>query len=260
MRDRGAIVPGARADLVALGDLTEFRALRVWHGGALVAEDGHCLVDPAAPPGGAGDTVRVDWDRVDLRLRAPASAHARVIGVIPDSILTEALDEEPPRSDGAVVADAERDLAHLAVVERHTGASGASGCLVRGLGLRRGAIASTVAHDHHNLMLAGVDEDDMLLAGREAARLGGGWVAAAGGEVLAALALPVAGLMSPAPVEEVRADLDAVLAAARSLGSELANPYMTLSFLGLEVIPKLKLTDKGLVDVERFELVEPFPA
>jgi adenine deaminase len=157
-----------------------------------------------------------------------------------------------------VACDPDADLAKLAVVERHTGASGSAVAFVRGLGLRRGALASTFAHDHHNLVLAGVDDADLRLAGEEVTRLGGGLAAAADGRVLASLPLPLAGLMSPEPADAVRAAHDGVRAAARALGSELADPFMTLSFLGLEVIPKLKLTDRGLVDVERFALVSPF--
>jgi adenine deaminase len=256
LEDRGAIAPGLRADLVVLRDLEGFETLRTYQAGRLVAREGRCLREYRLPPG-LGPTVRVDWDAVDLSLPVHGK-RARVIGVVPGQVLTRALLETPSAEDGLAVADPSRDLLKLAVVERHTGHSTTAVALVRGLGLERGALASSVAHDHHNVMLTGTDDADMLLAGREVGRLGGGFVVAAEGEVLASVALPIAGLMSPAPFAEVRTRYDRVLEAARSLGCHLDDPFMTLSFLGLCVIPELKLTDKGLVDVARFELVSPF--
>jgi len=256
LADRGAIAPGLRADLVVLRDLESFEALRTYHAGRLVAQGGRCLIGHRPPPM-LGPTVRVDWDAVDLSLPVRGE-RARVIGVVPGQVLTRALLETPATEDGCAVADPSRDLLKLAVVERHTGRSAAAVALVRGLGLGRGALASSIAHDHHNVVLVGAADADMLLAGREVSRLGGGFVAAAGGEVLASVPLPIAGLMSPASFPEVRAQYDRALNAARSLGCRLEDPFMTLSFLGLGVIPELKLTDKGLVDVARFELVSPF--
>ena len=256
LEDRGAIAPGLRADLVVLRDLEGFETLRTYQAGRLVAREGRCLREYRLPPG-LGPTVRVDWDAVDLSLPVHGK-RARVIGVVPGQVLTRALLETPSAEDGLAVADPSRDLLKLAVVERHTGRSTTAVALVRGLGLQRGALASSVAHDHHNVMLTGTDDADMLLAGREVGRLGGGFVVVAEGEVLASVALPIAGLMSPAPFAEVRTRYDRVLEAARSLGCHLDDPFMTLSFLGLCVIPELKLTDKGLVDVARFELVSPF--
>ena len=256
LEDRGAIAPGLRADLVVLRDLEGFETLRTYQAGRLVAREGRCLREYRLPPG-LGPTVRVDWDAVDLSLPVHGK-RARVIGVVPGQVLTRALLETPSAEDGLAVADPSRDLLKLAVVERHTGRSTTAVALVRGLGLQRGALASSVAHDHHNVMLTGTDDADMLLAGRELGRLGGGFVVAAEGEVLASVSLPIAGLMSPAPFAEVRTRYDRVLEAARSLGCHLDDPFMTLSFVGLCVIPELKLTDKGLVDVARFELVGPF--
>ena len=256
LEDRGAIAPGLRADLVVLRDLEGFETLRTYQAGRLVARSGRCLREHRPPPG-LGPTVRVDWDAVDFSLPVRGK-RARVIGVVPGQVLTRALLEIPSSKDGLAVADPSRDLLKLAVVERHTGRSTTAVALVRGLGLERGALASSVAHDHHNVMLTGTDDADMLLAGREVGRLGGGFVVAAEGAVLASVALPIAGLMSPAPFAEVRTRYDRVLEAARSLGCHLDDPFMTLTFLGLCVIPELKLTDKGLVDVARFELVSPF--
>jgi len=179
----------------------------------------------------------------------------RVIGVIPDQLLTESLSLEPTVRGGAVVADPERDLVKIAVVERHhaTGRMGVG--FVRGFGLRRGAVATTVAHDAHNIIVVGVDDADMVACVQRLADIGGGIVAIQGGQLVGELPLPVAGLMSDQPAETVVERLDALQAAVADAGVELASPFMTLSFLALSVIPSLKITDRGLVDVDRFELV-----
>jgi adenine deaminase len=253
--DRGAVAPGRRADLLACRDLRDLRPHLVWHGGRLVARGGELVGDaaprvrPPLPP-----SVRVDWERVDFSLRAEGR-RARVLGLIADQLVTRHLVEEVTVRDGIAVADPGRDLLRMAVVERHLGSGRVGQGFVRGLGLGRGAIASTVAHDHHNLVVAGADEVSMATAARRAAALGGGLVAAMGEEVLAEVPLPYAGLMSDRPIEEVRRELDGAIAAAHALGSPLRDPFMALSFAALEVIPSLKLTDRGLVDVDKFELV-----
>ena len=156
------------------------------------------------------------------------------------------------------VADPERDILKLAVIERH-GRSGHVGLgFVQGLGLRRGAIAGSVGHDAHNLTVAGCDDDSMMTAARAVGDLGGGLVAVVGENVVASVPLPIAGLMSDRPLEEVRQQMDVLVAAAHELGSPLHDPFMTLGFLALEVIPQLKLTDQGLVDVEKFDFVPLF--
>ena len=255
LADRGAIAPGRRADLVACRDLHDLRPHFVWHGGKLVARDGALLGDdaprlrPPLPP-----SVRVEWNRISFELPA-GGRRARVLGLIADQLVTRHLVEDVTVRDGFAVADPARDLLRMAVVERHLGSGRAGQGFVRGLGLTRGAIASTVAHDHHNLVVAGADAQSMASAARRAAALGGGLVAAVGEEVLAEVPLPYAGLMSDRPIEEVRRELDGAIAAAHALGSPLRDPFMALSFAALEVIPSLKLTDRGLVDVDRFELV-----
>lgn len=153
------------------------------------------------------------------------------------------------------MADPSRDLLKIAVVERHTGSGRVGLGLVRGLGLARGAMAGTVAHDHHNLIVVGADDASMHAAARAVAEVDGGLAVVEGSEVLARLPLPVGGLMSDRPIEDVRSMLDEVVAAARTLGSSLHDPFMAMSFLGLEVIPHLKITDLGLIDVDRFEPV-----
>jgi adenine deaminase len=194
-----------------------------------------------------------------VSFRIPAQGRRiHVIGVIPDQLITRHLIEEARILDGDAAADPERDLLKIAVIERHR-ATGQMGLgFVKGMGLRRGALASSVAHDHHNLVVVGADDVSMLTAARAVAGAGGGMAAAEGERVLALVPLPIAGLMSDQPIEAVRRQMDEVLQAARALGSELPNPLMTLSFLALEVIPELKITDIGLVDVNRFERIPLF--
>ena len=182
----------------------------------------------------------------------------RAIGVVPDEIVTEHLVVEPRVDGGLAVADPERDLAKMAVIERHRASGNLGLGFVRGMGIRAGAVASTVAHDHHNLVVLGADDLSMHTAARAVAECGGGQAAALGEAVLARLELPIAGIISDRPLEVVRSRRDVLLAAARSLGSPLRDPFETLSFLALEVVPSLKLTDLGLVDVDRFELVSLF--
>jgi adenine deaminase len=199
-------------------------------------------------------TMNINWERVDLEIPSNGSK-ARVIGVVPDQLVTRSLVEQITSRDGQAVADPDRDILKIAVIERHR-ASGAVGKgFVKGVGLRRGALASSIAHDHHNLIVVGADDISMHTAAQRTAELGGGMVVADGESVLSEVPLPYGGLMSDQPIEHVRAQLDKALAAAHELGASLHDPFMAMSFLGLEVIPSLKLTDKGLVDVDRFETV-----
>lgn len=260
---RGAIAPGYVADLAVVDDVDAWRTDLVVRHGREVARAGRiaiALAEPGADDASVRATVRLPpLPAGALRPAAPgtAGAQVRVIRPVPGQIVTEALTLVPTLRDGLVVADAERDLALLACVERHGRRGGVGTGLVAGLGLRRGALGSSVGHDHHNLMLAGMDEADMRLAAHRIAELGGGLVVVEDGRVLAELPLEVAGLVSSAPIEKVRADLDAVEAAARALGVTQSGVMMTLSFLGLAVIPSLRLTDLGLVDVVAARVV-PF--
>ncbi len=258
LRDRGAVAPGRRADLLVFDDLRAPRADLVYVAGRLAARGG-ALVAPAAPPPPAppDGSVRVDGSRVDLRI--PASGRRlRVIRAVPGSIVTGEEVAEAAVRGGEAVADPDRDLLKMAVVERHGRGGGVGLGFVAGLGLRRGAIATTVAHDHHNLVLLGADDRSMATAARAVAAAGGGQAVAQGDRVLALLPLPIAGLMSPEPIEAVAGRMAELAAAARRLGAVGADPFRALSFLGLEVVPKLKLTDKGLVDAERFAIVPLF--
>ncbi len=253
--DRGAIAPGRRADIIVFRDLQSPAPHLVLRGGRIVARDGALVeTDWERTVHPLRSTMNVSWDKLDLTIPAEPG-RARVIGVVPDQLVTEQLLEEVRRVDGLAVADPERDILKMVVIERHR-ASGAIGKgFVRGLGLKRGALASSVAHDHHNLVVIGADDESMLTAGRRTQELGGGMVVAEGSEVKAEVPLPLAGLMSDRSIEHVREQLDAALDAAHRLGSELHDPFMAMSFLALEVIPSLKLTDQGLVDVDKFEIV-----
>jgi adenine deaminase len=258
LHDRGAVAAGRRADLFVFSNLSAPRAEMVFRGGELVARDGELAVPlPHRASSGLPRTVHVDPSRLDFRVRA-SGTRMRVIGVIPDQLLTESLVMEAAVRDGLAVADPGRDLLKMAVVERHHG-SGRTGLgFVRGVGLRRGALAGTVAHDHHNLVVIGADDVSMRTAARAVVEVGGGQAVAVGEEVVERLPLPIAGLMSDRPIEEVRDRARALRQAARSLGVRLREPFMAMSFLALEVIPALKLTDHGLVDVERFQVVPLF--
>lgn len=258
LADRGAIAPGRRADLFIFPDLAAPRAELVFRAGGLVAEGGSLTVPlPHRDYSGQPRTVRIDPGRLDFAIPATGRT-VRVIGVVPDQLVTESLELPATLRDGLAVADPSRDLLKMAVVERHH-ASGAVGLgFVRGTGLQRGALAGTVAHDHHNLVVIGADDRSMRTAALAVAEAGGGQAVADGGEVLALLPLPIAGLMSDRPLLEVRDRARSLREAARHLGVHLREPFMAMSFLALEVIPSLKLTDKGLVDVERFEVVPLF--
>ena len=258
LHDRGGIAPGRRADLVVVEDLSGFRVREVFAGAVPVARDGAPLAwnapgNPSLPP----PSMRVEPAAVDLSFPLPEGegSAVRVIRVLPDQIVTGREEMAATRRDGVPVTDPSRDLLKIVVMERHRGSGRCGVAFVTGMGLRSGAMAGTVAHDHHNLIAIGVDDASIRAAARAVAEAGGGLSVALGQEILALLPLPLGGLMSLDPVERVRKGLDGVVEAARALGSPLHDPFMAMSFLGLEVIPTLKVTDRGLVDVERFETV-----
>jgi adenine deaminase len=250
----GALAPGFQADLLLLPDLESFEPELVLKRGRPVEE----VLRPDVP----------DWVKNTVRAQSVANndfqipwegGRARVIGLIEGQLVTEALEEEPKVEDGLAVADPARDLAKIAVVERHL-ATGRIGLgFVRGFGLERGAMASTIAHDAHNIVVVGMDDGDMARAVQRLAEMGGGLCVIADRGVQAELPLPVAGLLSDAPLAEVVEGSRACVKAAEALGCNFPAPFQTLSFLALSVIPKLKITDRGLVDVDRFEVV-PLPA
>ena len=252
----GAIAPGRSASFFAFEDLRRPEAKLVFGRGRLVARDGEMLQKLE----GGGRTIgrcRIDWDRI--RWDVPArSGKIRVIGSMLDQLITEHRLLPAKVANGHAVADESRDLLKMMVIERHGGPGTFGVGFVQGFGLHRGAIAGTVAHDHHNLVTIGADDLSMQSAARAAAASGGGLAVAAGEHVIATLPLPVGGLMSDRPLAEVAKGYSAVVAAARELGSMLSDPFMAMSFMALEVIPALKLTDMGLVDVEQFKIVDLF--
>jgi adenine deaminase len=246
----GAIAPGYQADLLVLPDLEGFFP-------EVVLKRGLPLGDvPKAPvPEWVRQTVRIRPVTAESFAIPATDGPIRAIGLVPDQVVTESVTCDPAIVDGHVVAGAGRDLAKIAVVERHL-ATGRIGLgFVVGSGLRRGALASTVAHDAHNLVVVGMTDDDMAAAVSRLAEIGGGIVAIDGANVLAECPLPVAGLLSDAPLADVVAQSRACNDAAHTLGWAGATPFLTLAFLALSVIPSLKITDRGLVDVDRFELV-----
>ncbi len=252
LKRRGALAPGYLADLVVVEDLADFEVRQVYQAGRLVAEAGRCLHPCDTPfPGTARGTMHLPRLTAESFQPAAAGSRVRVIELQPGQIITGRAAEEAPLAGGRLAADPGRDLALLAVVERHHGTGRVGVGLVRGLGLKRGALASSVAHDSHNLVVAGADPQSMLTACRHLAETGGGICAARDQEVLAGLALPLAGLMSDRRLESVLVDLRSLREAAAALCRH-PEPFMAMSFLALPVIPHLKLTDQGLVDVDEF--------
>jgi adenine deaminase len=256
LAELGAIAPGFHADMVLLEDLESFAAVVVIADGAVAARDGRTLGLQAPPvPDWVRDSVHaapLGDDAFDL---GPAGERVRVIEIVAGQLITGAEQEPPALRDGRIVADPGRDLAKLAVIERHHGSGRIGAGLVRGFGLRDGAFASTVAHDAHNIVVAGADDASMLACARRLVELGGGIAVAQGGEVRGELALPVAGLLSEWPAEAVVERLDELGVQLLAQGVAIEAPFMTLSFLALSVIPELKLTDRGLVDVAGARIV-----
>ncbi len=246
----GAIAPGYEADLLVLPDLESFSPELVLKRGRAVEE-----VPQVDVPDWVRQSVRIKPLRAEDFSVASNGGDVRAIGLIEDQVVTESLVREPAVDDGRAVADADRDLAKIAVVERHLATGRVGVGFLSGSGLQRGALASTVAHDAHNLVVVGMDDDDMIFAAERLAEIGGGIVAVEDATVVAECPLPIAGLLSEARLPEVIAQSRACNEAAHKLGWSGATPFLTLSFLALSVIPHLKITDHGLVDVDRFEIV-----
>lgn len=259
IEDLGAIAPGYHADLLLLDDLTSFAPSLVLRAGAVVARDG--VAEPfrhaPAPAWTTGTVKPAPVTSEDLTLgAAPASgARVRVMDIVLGQLITGAAEEDARVVDGAIVADPARDLAKIAVVERHHASGNVGVGLVRGFQLREGAFASTVAHDAHNVVVCGVDDSSMLACVERLTELGGGVVVARDGSVIGEQALPVAGLLADEPLERVAAKLVELEGLLAEQGVTSATPFMTLSFLALSVIPDLKVTDQGLVDVLAAKIV-----
>jgi adenine deaminase len=256
LSEHGVVAPGYKADFSLLPDLSSFMPTDVFKDGRQVVENGRARpFERREVPLWVRRSVRNEpVDASDLTIPSEG-APVRIIEVIPMQLLTNALVEPPTLVNGAAVADPARDLAKIAVVERHHATGRLGKGFIRGFGLKRGAFASTVAHDAHNIVVVGMDDGDMAACVAHLADVGGGIVAVDGGRIVGDLPLPVAGLLSDEPYEVVVDRLDSLHSVLREMGVDISAPFMTVSFLALSVIPALKITDYGLIDVDRFEIV-----
>jgi len=260
LRNSGAIAPGYIADLAVVDDLKNFNVVQVYKNGDLVAENGE-MVHPPPPPARKEvlrGSINIRWLKEDYFAIPARGSRCRLIELVPEQIITKQAVIKPAVKEGVVVADPKRDILKLAVVERHLASSNLGLGLVRGFGLKKGAIASSVAHDSHNIIVVGTNNADMLEAVVKIRKIQGGLTVVADGELVGALPLPIAGLMSERSMKEVQRELAELTAVTRDLGVKIPDPFMALSFLALPVIPELKLTDQGLVDVDKFKIVDLF--
>ncbi len=256
--DYGVIAPGKWADMVVFSDLHNIQPEMVFRRGGLVAQNGAMVMPkPIQRSIKLPLSVNINLDHLDLTIPTQAG-QIRVIGGLGDQVITNHLIEDAKIVDQQAISDTERDILKMVVIERHHATGGIGKGFINGFGLKRGAIAGTVAHDHHNLVVIGVDDASIRRAIETVMEIGGGLVAVDGEQVLGTLPLPIAGLMTELPLEQVRWEYDAIIAHAQTLGSTMPDPFMAMSFMALEVIPKLKLTDVGLVDVEQFKVVDLF--
>jgi len=259
LRNYGAIAPRFWADFVVFDDLQNFTVRQVYKKGVLVAENGTYLVSrPVASPL-PRSTMNVRFDAArDFVVKPRGTAQIKVIEIVPNQIVTKTLVAAPKVEGGQIVADVARDILKLVVVERHRATGQVGVGFVTGFKLQRGALASSVAHDAHNVVVVGTNDADIVVAIRRMQELQGGLVAVAGGKVVAELGLPIAGLVSDQPLPEVIRLMAWLDAAAHALGCDLHAPFMTLSFLSLSPIPELKLTDQGLIDATKMERTSLF--
>ena len=290
LKNTGAIAPGKRADFVIFKDLYDLRPEMVFAKGVLKGKNGRFCPDSdsfsADSPASADnlnscdssdslnmlsmgsskasfspvpypESMNLDISRIDLKIPVKGK-YIKVIEIVPHQVVTNKLVMEVNEEKGFAVSDISRDLLKIAVIERYTGNSGTGKGFIKGTGLVKGAIASSVAHDSHNIIVAGTNDIDMLKAVKTVKEMGGGFAVTCNNEIFASLALPVAGLMSEEPMETVQKKMKQLIIAVKDLGSSLKDPFMTLGFLALPVIPRLKITDMGLVDVEKFKIVDLF--
>jgi adenine deaminase len=253
----GAVAPGYKANLIVLNDLVAFEIDMVFYRGQLIAKDRQPLfsVSPIEKNNVVNTMHIKSFASTALELRATDETEP-VVELVPDQIITKKGEYSIKDSMGIINANVETDILKMAVIERHKKTGNIGLGLIRGFGLKRGAVASSIAHDSHNIVTIGTNDGDMYTAIKEVEKMGGGLIVVDQGEVLARLALPIAGLLSDEPLESVVAKLETLERAAKELGSLLPSPFATLSFLALPVIPELKLTDLGLVDVNQFKLIK----
>ncbi|MEE9169583.1 MAG: adenine deaminase [bacterium] len=259
LREHGGIKPANYADLVAFNNFEEFRISHVFKNGQLVAKDQEPMYEKLRPQHvQIRSSMNMKWLEGGEFVIPAEGRKARIIGLVEDQALTNCLIEEAPISNGQVVSDSDRDILRVFVVERHNATGNIGRGLIKGLGLNRGAIASSIAHDSHNVIVAGHSDEEIMLAVIHLNKIGGGIVVVDGENVVDVLELPIAGLMSRDELEVVSQKTEKLVHAAHQLGSTVRDPLMALSFMALPVIPSLKLTDIGLVDVENYKLVGLF--
>jgi adenine deaminase len=258
LQNLGAIAPRYWADFIVFDDLKKFHVRQVYKKGALVAENGTFLGRTPAKISLPRSTMNLRYSPKDLVVKSSGPKKIRVIEIVPNQIVTKELVTTPKIEEGQIVADIKRDILKMVVVERHRATGNVGVGFVRGLKLKNGAIASTVAHDAHNVVVAGTNDADILFAIHELERLQGGQIVVANGKVKAELPLPIAGLVSDQPLSKVIQLIDDLNTTARSLGCDLAAPFMALSFLSLSPIPALKLTDQGLIDATQLKKTSLF--
>jgi adenine deaminase len=255
----GSLTPGRLADIVLLEDLSRIKPAHVFKDGRLVASGGRLLKELSGTyPDFMNSTVTLSPDFRETDFRVPASgseAKVRVINLYSDQIINFATEEVLPVAGGAVQTDLQKDILKLSVVERYGKNGQVASGFVRGFKLKEGALASSVSHDHHNIVIVGANDLDMYLAAKELEACQGGFVAVAGGRVVGLLPLPLGGLMSPHPAERVMREIDVLNEAARGLGTDMPAPFMSLSFVSLPTVPELGLTDQGLIDVKQHRII-----
>ena len=253
LNDRGIIAPGKKADIVILDNLEECRAKTVICGGKVIDENLFSNVKRVSPIG-LNSVKSKDLSKSDFITKDKIQS-TNIIGIIEGKIITEHILEDIPIIDGDKAPDISRDLVRVSVIERHGKNNNIANGFVRGFGLKKGAVASTVAHDHHNIVSIGVEYEDMALACNRIKEIDGGFVIASQGKIISELPLPIAGLMSLESFETVRNQLVELRKSAKDLGIILEEPFLQLAFLALPVIPSLKITDFGMVDVEKFKII-----
>ena len=265
-KDLGSISPGKLADFVLISDLAKVKVEKVYKGGQLVAEGGKLAVklEPRPCPDNVKNTMHLPkrFTAADFAIEAPAGAgnkvRARVIHAIEAKVGTLAQTRDFAVENGFVRVDPGEGVNRLAVIERHKGTGQTGKGFVSGLSLKKGAVASTVAHDAHNLMIVGANEEDMAVAGNALLDCGGGMAAVLDGKIIALLPLPVAGLMCEDKCEDVDEKVRALDAAWKALGCDMISPYMTTALLSLAVLPELRLTNKGLIDTVTYQFTDLF--
>lgn len=258
LHNLGAIAPRYWADFIVFDDLKKFHVRQTYKKGVLVAENGRFLGKSPAKISLPRSTMNLRYSPKDFVVKPSGTKKIRVIELIPDQIVTKELIVAPKIANGEIVADTARDILKMVVVERHRATGNVGVGFVRGFKLKHGAIGSSVAHDAHNVVVAGTNDADILRVIQELEKLQGGQIAVVDGKVMAELPLPIAGLVTDQPLAKAMKLIDDLNAAAHAMGCDLAAPFMALSFLSLSPIPSLKLTDQGLIDATKLKKTSLF--